>query len=126
MLFDVKAALAEIRAASPAEERGQALPSSGPARPARQSGGVANVAKVADVAGGHRRARSAPANLHPDAAALLDLLLHAGPATYGAAARTLGWGATRAWQAEARLRAAGLVRLGEHGKAAPLDEAPAR
>ena len=55
--------------------------------------------------------------LHPDARALLDLLRREGPQTYGAAASRLGWGATRAWQAEARLRAAGLVRHGEHGRA---------
>lgn len=29
----------------------------------------------------------------------------------------LGWGATRTWQAEARLRAAGLVRLDGMGRA---------
>ena len=44
--------------------------------------------------------------------------LHAsGPQTYGAAASGLGWGGTRAWQAEARLRAAGLVRLDGLGRA---------
>lgn len=43
-----------------------------------------------------------------------------GPQTYGAMASELGWGATRAWQAEARLRVAGLVSLGEHGNACPV------
>jgi hypothetical protein len=33
-------------------------------------------------------------------------------------ASTLGWGATRAWQAEAKLRAAGLVQY-QDGKAVP-------
>lgn len=40
-----------------------------------------------------------------------------GPSTYGAAAAELGWGATRAWQAEARLRAAGRIRFDHLGKA---------
>ena len=42
----------------------------------------------------------------------LDFLHIHGSTTYGAAATALGWGATRAWQAEARLRAAGLVAKG--------------
>ena len=46
-----------------------------------------------------------------DPAALFSYLRGAGPATYGAAAMTLGWGATRAWQAEAALRGSGRVRL---------------
>ena len=40
-----------------------------------------------------------------------------GNATYGAAATSLGWGATRAWQAEARLSAAGRVAIDKSGKA---------
>ena len=44
-----------------------------------------------------------------------DHLQRHGPTTYGAAASALGWGATRAWQAEAKLREVGLesVDLGE-------------
>ena len=57
--------------------------------------------------------------LAPDASAYLAHLRLHGPATYGAMARELGWGATRAWQAEARLRAAGLVTMGPLGKARP-------
>src|SRR5690554_6627883 len=57
--------------------------------------------------------------LDPDAGAYLDRLRLHGPATYGAMAATLGWGATRAWQAEAKLRAAGLVHIGELGRAVP-------
>jgi len=45
--------------------------------------------------------------LDPDAGAYLDRLRLHGPATYGAMASTLGWGATRAWRAEAKLGAAG-------------------
>lgn len=48
--------------------------------------------------------------------------LHAsGSTTYGAAAVALGWGGTRAWRAEARLRAAGLVRYGNDGKSFRID-----
>lgn len=38
--------------------------------------------------------------------------------TYGAAASALGWGATRAWQAEAALRAAGRIAFDPQGRAA--------
>lgn len=58
------------------------------------------------------RADPAPARadgLEPDASAYLDWLRLHGPATYGAMAAALGWGMTRAWRAEAKLRAAGLV-----------------
>ena len=56
--------------------------------------------------------------LDPDAGAYLDRLRLHGPATYGAMASTLGWGATRAWRAEAKLRALGLVAYRE-GRAVP-------
>lgn len=51
--------------------------------------------------------------LDPDAGAYLDRLRLHGPATYGAMASAMGWGATRAWRAEATLRAAGLVEYRE-------------
>lgn len=47
----------------------------------------------------------------------LAALLKQQPMTYGSAAATLGWGATRAWQAEARLRAAGLLYFDKLGRA---------
>ena len=47
----------------------------------------------------------------PDAAVYLGFLKEHGPQSYGAVARALGWGATRAWQAEAQLRAAGRIPL---------------
>jgi hypothetical protein len=55
-----------------------------------------------------------------DSKTLLDLLQREGPQTYGAAAAALGWGASRAWRAEASLKAAGLVLHGLHGKAHPV------
>lgn len=54
---------------------------------------------------------------HPDLAAYFAFLGSNGPATYGAAAVALGWGATRAWQAEARLRGCGLVVIDKSGRA---------
>lgn len=59
--------------------------------------------------------------LEPDAGAYLDRLHTHGPATYGAMATALGWGATRAWRAEAKLRALGLIRIGEFGRGQPQD-----
>jgi len=56
-----------------------------------------------------------------DAETYLAVLLRDGPQTYGAMASILVWGVTRAWQTEARLRAAGLVALGALGKAQPTE-----
>ncbi|MES2666906.1 MAG: hypothetical protein V4712_12455 [Pseudomonadota bacterium] len=72
---------------------------------------IADKAKVAGSSG--QKAKSEPVEradgLSPDAGAYLDFLHLHGPTTYGAFAAASGWGATRAWRAEARLRAAGLV-----------------
>lgn len=78
-------------------------PSEGPARATR-----ATCATQAD-----RGARNSP-----DAAALLALLRDRGPLSYGAAASVLGWGATRAWRAEAALKAAGRIEHDRFGRAA--------
>ena len=81
--------------------------------------GVLSVSSVLSEGG---RADPAPParadDLDPDAGAYLDRLRLHGPATYGTMATALGWGATRAWRAEAKLRAAGLVQYRE-GKAEP-------
>jgi hypothetical protein len=72
------------------------------------------------------RADPAPARadgLDPDAGAYLDRLHLHGPATYGAMASAMGWGATRAWKAEAKLRAAGLVRMEPLGRAVTTEKA---
>jgi hypothetical protein len=82
---------------------------------------VAEVANVATPA----RLKSLPMpparadGLDPDAGAYLDRLRLHGPATYGAMGAALGWGATRAWRAEAKLRALGLVEYRE-GRAVPV------
>ena len=73
---------------------------------------------VAQVARRHPLAREiTPCASDPDC--LLALLQTAGPMPYGAAASSLGWGATRAWQAEGKLRTSGRVRIIEFGRAEP-------
>ncbi len=66
-------------------------------------------------------ARVTLSGLSDDARSLIDHLTASGPASYGAAASSLGWGATRAWVAEAELRAEGLVRLNHLGFMALAD-----
>jgi hypothetical protein len=65
----------------------------------------------------HPLTRAPIAPLEDDAAALSEALRAHGPMTQGAAARALGWGATRTWQAEAALRAAGAVHMDGWGRA---------
>ena len=73
--------------------------------------------EVIDFLSRKRRPSSALSIERPDPETYLAFLRAHGPATYGAMAVDLGWGATRAWQAEARLRAAGLVIINKSGKA---------
>ena len=72
------------------------------------------VAVVASVAA--PQARNPQLDTATDAETFADLLATSGPTTYGAVAVALGWGATRAWQAEARLRAAGRVQYDAGGR----------
>jgi len=69
-----------------------------------------------------RKPRPTPplAGGQPDPETYLSFLRSNGPATYGAAATSLGRGATRAWQAEARLRATGRAAIDKSGKASAL------
>lgn len=107
MWFDARKALAEIVGGdTPPATIATTATNLGPAKP--------RVAGVASVA--------APKTLNPvshreaDAVQLAALLFQSGPLTYGAAASALGWGATRAWQAEAHLRAAGRVTFDALGR----------
>ena len=52
-----------------------------------------------------------------DAEIYADALRLHGPMSYGMAMRALGWGGTRAGQAEAALRAAGRIRFNATGRA---------
>lgn len=139
MWLDVRAKLAEIEGRPPATSATTATQAPA-ARPVSQMSQVSQppeaqkpafrVASVASVAT-PARPKSQPApptradGLDPDAGAYLDRLRLHGPQTYGAMAAALGWGATRAWRAEAKLRAAGLVRMGKHGRAVPVEGAKA-
>jgi len=131
MWFDPRAKLEEIEGQPPATSATTATQAPA-ARPVSQ---VSQVSQAPDalkpafrVAGfeevatpRHSKSHPMPAartdGLDPDARAYLVRLRLHGPATYGAMASALGWGATRAWRAEAKLRAAGLVRMCELGRA---------
>lgn len=79
------------------------------------------------LSGGGSTDGAPPAHAHvldPDAAALLEHIHAHGPTTYGAVSLALRWGASRAWRAEAVLRARGLVRLGAQGRAELVDPPP--
>ena len=89
----------------------------GQAREVAEAGALAEVAQAAGMA---PEALQRLWAAHPDARAYLAHLTQHGPATVGAVGSALGWGATRAWQAEARLRAAGLVTMGPLGRAVPV------
>jgi hypothetical protein len=116
MWFDARKALAELERDRPST----ATHATSATNPVSRLAGVASVAGAAGAR--PPESRIAPriwANgMHPDAATLAEALRLRGPTTYGSAASALGWTATRAWQAEARLRAAGLVRFDELGRAA--------
>ena len=119
MWFDATAALAEIQAGEkPGFDRApRATRATCATRTPEMQPGVARVARVA-------RPRGSNPEITPcasDAETYLAMLHRSGPQTCGAAGSILGWGATRAWQTEARLRAAGLVRYGEFGKAQPTE-----
>jgi len=129
MWFDAHAKLAEIAGAPPATSATSATRT--PMRRAvsqlsqlsqdpTAENPAPRVAIVASVAT-PPKPKAAPApvradGLTPDAGAFLDFLREQGPHSYGAVARRLGWGATRAWRAEAELRAGGRIRHHEFGK----------
>jgi len=87
---------------------------------------AAALAEVARAAGMTPEALRGLWAAHPDARAYLVHLTRHGPQTYGAMASLMGWGATRAWLAEARLRAAGLIAMGPQGVAVPATRAERR
>ncbi|TQM94555.1 hypothetical protein [Roseinatronobacter monicus] len=136
MWFDARAKLAEIAGQPPATSATTATqapaapPVSQVSQPPEAQKPALRVASVASVAAVATPPRSKPETapparadgLDPDAGAYLDRLRLHGPATYGAMASAMGWGATRAWRAEAKLRAAGLVAYRE-GRAVPTERA---
>jgi len=108
MWFDVQAALAEIEGAD--QSGCESAPAPAPLSHVAQVAQVAHVARPQPVILETTPSASDPETLH-------DFLRSEGPHTHGAAAKALGWGATRAWQAEARLRAAGLLFYDGLGRA---------
>lgn len=60
---------------------------------------------------------------HPDAQAVLRELHARGPVRSGSIGATFGWGSARAWQAEARLRAVGLLFVDTNGVAHLMGQA---
>jgi hypothetical protein len=108
MWLDVRAKLAEIQASPPATTATTATTSTKRAEPAPRVAKVAEVATSLCV-----KSETAPParadGLDPDAGAYLDRLRLHGPATYGAMANAMGWGARRAWRAEANLGGVGAV-----------------
>ncbi|MCC6007286.1 MAG: hypothetical protein JJU40_06395 [Rhodobacteraceae bacterium] len=114
MWFDTRTKLAEIA--------GQTV-----AKPANlanlKSDKGAEIAKFAVFATPPRsKSETAPTvradGLDPDTGAYLDRLRLHGPAAYGDMASEMGWGATRASRAEAKLRTSGLIHY-DNGKGAP-------
>ncbi len=65
----------------------------------------------------HRDMKFAPVVQPSDPETYIEALRVHGPMTYGMAMRVLGWGGTRAGQAETALRAAGRITLSNHGRA---------
>jgi hypothetical protein len=114
MWFDAKAALAGMAG----DDAPPVAPSHGANRAICANPPPADPPRLARLA---RLARPQPPAPQDDAATLAEALHHLGPMTQGVAASALGWGATRAWQAEARLRAAGAVRMDAWGRAVVED-----
>jgi hypothetical protein len=117
MWFDVQQALAKLAGGDmPPATLPPATTATTATRQSLSGPTLDAVATVANVAA--PPARNREIGRAADAERLAEMLATAGPTTYGAAAVALGWGATRAWQAEAHLRAAGKVRFDALGRAA--------
>ena len=113
MWFDVAAAVMQL----------QAMGESAPADIRITESNSPKVAEIAEVAAPRAQILKPTSiartdGLDTNAGEYLDFLRLHGPSTYGASATALGWGATRAWQAEAQLKAARLVQYDSLGKAA--------
>lgn len=123
MWFDAKAALAKLKLEQPATSATNAT------RDQCHSGTlmhhpVANVAAVAAPGKPAHKLRGntgATAPLEPavksDAQIYFDLIQRTGPISYGAAARMLNWGATRAWQAQKKLKEQRCLNFDNLGRA---------
>lgn len=113
MWFDVRKAVAEV--AGGEMPAAVSAPATTATTATQRQATPPKVAIVANVAA--PRLQNSKEEAEADAGQLADLLAQSGPTTYGAAAAALGWGATRAWRAEAMLRAKGKVRFDVLGRA---------
>lgn len=114
MWFDAQAALAEIEAGGKLdfEAHPPATIATSATIPQAPRIFVADVAVVA--APRPQKMETTPSASDPET--YLAFLRSNGPCSYGAAAVALGWGATRAWQADARVRADGRDAIDKSGK----------
>lgn len=130
MLFDVDAALAEvlsdrprpaisaIPAIQPPSNSGNSKNSGLPLGELKSADAGREVAsRLRPCPSGRDRPKARPLHTVEDAAAYAGFLRLHGPQTYGAVAASLGWGASRAWRAEAELRARGRLAFGHAGRA---------
>jgi hypothetical protein len=133
MWFDPYAKLAEIAGQSLAAVAAQAPQAQAVSQKSRlsqrseapQAQAVSQKSQVSQRSDAPARNPRPPARadvLNPDAGAYLDRLRLHGPMTQGVAARAFCWGATRAWRAEATLRAAGAVTFDGCGRAVAAKE----
>ena len=104
--FDAYAALAEIENRQP--------PGANPANLANPAPSPAPISKISKISRGQVQISKTALS---DPERYLAHLHDTGPTTYGAAATALGWGATRAGQAESSLRADGEIQIGKDGRA---------
>jgi hypothetical protein len=134
MWFDPYAKLAEIAGQSLAAVAAQAPQAQAVSQKSRlsqrseapQAQAVSQKSQVSQRSDAPARNPRPPARadvLNPDAGAYLDRLRLHGPMTQGVAARAFCWGATRAWRAEATLRAAGAVTFDGCGRAVAAKQA---
>jgi hypothetical protein len=133
MWFDPYAKLAEIAGQSLAAVAAQAPQAQAVSQKSRlsqrseapQAQAVSQKSRLSQRSEAPARNPRPPARadgLDPDAGAYLDRLRLHGPMTQGVAARAFCWGATRAWRAEATLRAAGAVTFDGCGRAVAAKE----
>jgi hypothetical protein len=130
MWYDPRKALAQLGDPTPAQAFPVPLvaqvarvarphpPKSGASGPSLMAAAIAHVGASKEFPDYKRADPQAHALASDPDTYLAALTLH-GPMTYGAAAVALGWGATRAWQAEAQLVAEGKTTLSRAGRTAP-------
>lgn len=121
MWFDVKAELSRARQAEQphAEPGSRAIPAIRAISDGQGCRGVAQIARIARADAPDCMPEPAPViAAMSDAETFIAFLRDNGPASYGAAAKALGWGATRAWRAQAAANASQRIDFDRIGRAA--------